>query len=130
MAETKLISAGELRVGGYVIFDNIACVVRDIQTSKTGKHGSSKCRIEAVGIINGQKKIHLSPSSDSVQIPIIEKKNAQVLSVHGDSATVMDNDTYETLDLKIMGDFKDKVKEGVVVNYWIIMDEKVIMQVK
>lgn len=130
MAETKLMQAGDLRVGGYVIFDNIACVVKDIQTSKTGKHGSSKCRIEAVGIINNQKKIHLSPSGDNVQVPIIEKKNGQVLSVHGDSATVMDNDTYETLDLKITEDFKGKVKEGVVVNYWIIMDEKVIIQVK
>ncbi len=130
MAETKLMQAGDLRVGGYVIFDNVACVVRDIQTSKTGKHGSSKCRIEAVGLINQQKKIHLCPSSDNVVVPIIEKKNAQVLSVHGESATVMDNESFETFDIKITDEFKDKVKEGMVVNYWLIMDEKIIMQVK
>ncbi|MBI2148174.1 translation initiation factor IF-5A [Candidatus Woesearchaeota archaeon] len=130
MAETKLVQAGDLKVGSYVIFDNIACVVKDIQTSKTGKHGSSKCRIEAVGIINNQKKIHLCPSGDNVQVPIIEKKNAQVLSVHEDSATVMDNESYETFDIKIPEELKENVKEGSVVNYWIIMDEKVIMQVK
>ena len=130
MAETKLVQAGDLKVGSYVIFDNIACVVRDIQTSKTGKHGSAKCRIEAVGIVGSQKKIHLCPAGDNVQVPIIEKKNAQVLSVHGDSATVMDNDSFETFDLKINEEFKDAVKEGSVVNYWIVMDEKVIMQVK
>ncbi len=130
MAETKLLQAGDLKVGSYVIFDNIACVVKDIQTSKTGKHGSSKCRIEAVGLINNQKKIQLCPSSDNVQVPIIEKKNAQVLSVHSDSATVMDNDSFETFDIKITEEFKPQVKEGSVVNYWVIMDEKVIMQVK
>src|SRR3989338_8124699 len=113
MGETKLMQAGDLRVGAYVIFDNVACVVRDIQTSKTGKHGSSKCRIEAVGIINSQKKIHLCPSSDNVVVPIIEKKNAQVLSVHGDSATVMDNDSFETFDLNIPEELKASVKEGV-----------------
>ncbi len=130
MAEVKLMQAGDLRAGSYVIFDNIACVVKDIQTSKTGKHGSSKCRIEAVGIINGQKKIYLCPSSDNIQVPIIEKKNAQVLSVHGDTANVMDMDSYETFDIKIPEEMKDKVKDGSTVNYWTIMDQKVIMQVK
>lgn len=130
MAEIKLMQAGDLRVGSYMILDGIACVVRDIQTSKTGKHGSSKCRIEAVGILSGQKKIHLCPSGDNVQVPIIEKKNAQVLSISVGSATVMDTESYETFELKVPDELKDKVKEGGVVNYWVIMDEKVIMQVK
>ncbi|MBI5391492.1 translation initiation factor IF-5A [Candidatus Woesearchaeota archaeon] len=130
MAETKLMQAGDLRVGGYVIFDNVACVVKDIQTSKTGKHGSSKCRIEAVALVGGQKKIHLCPAGDNVQVPIIEKKNAQVLSVHDTLATVMDNENFETFDLTVTDEFKDKVKEGALVNYWIIMDQRVIMQVK
>ena len=130
MAEIKLMQASSLRSGGYVILDGIVCVVRDIQTSKTGKHGSSKCRIEAVGIIGGQKKIHLCPSTDNVEVPVIEKNNAQVLSVHGDTATVMDNSTFETFDIKIADELKERVKEGSVVNYWIILDEKVIMDVK
>jgi len=130
MAEIKLMQANSLRSGGYVILDGIVCVVRDIQTSKTGKHGSSKCRIEAVGIIGGQKKIHLCPSTDNVEVPVIEKNNAQVLSVHGDTATVMDNSTFETFDIKIADELKERVKEGSVVNYWIILDEKVIMDVK
>ena len=130
MAEIKLMQANSLRSGGYVILDGIVCVVRDIQTSKTGKHGSSKCRIEAVGIIGGQKKIHLCPSTDNVEVPVIEKNNAQVLSVHGDTATVMDNSTFDTFDIKIADELKERVKEGSVVNYWIILDEKVIMDVK
>ena len=130
MAEVRVMQASDLRVGGYVIFDNVACAVRDIQTSKTGKHGSAKCRIEAVGIINGQKKVHLCPGGDNVQVPIIEKKNAQVLSAQENSATVMDTETYETFDIKIPEDQKGNVKEGGIVNYWIIMDEKIIMAAK
>ena len=130
MAEIKLMQASSLRSGSYIILDGIACVVRDIQTSKTGKHGSSKCRIEAVGIIGGQKKIHLCPSTDNVEVPVIEKNNAQVLSVHGDTATVMDNSTFETFDIKIADELKEKVKEGSIVNYWLILDEKVIMDAK
>lgn len=130
MGEIRLAQAGSLKSGSYIILDGVACVVRDVQTSKTGKHGSSKCRIEAVGIIGGQKKIHMCPSSDNVEVPIIEKKNAQVLSVHGDSATVMDNETFETFDLKVTDELKGKVHEGNAVNYWIILDEKIMMQVK
>ena len=130
MAELKMIQAGELRIGGYIVLDNVACTVRDIQKAKTGKHGASKCRIEAIAIVGGQKKIHLCPSSDNVQVPIIEKKNAQVLSVQGNTATVMDIESFETFELKIPEEFKDKITEGANVNYWIILDDKVIMQAK
>ncbi len=130
MGEIRLTEAGNLKPGSYVIFDGIACAVRDVQTSKPGKHGSTKCRIEAVGLINNQKKIHLCPSGDNVEVPIIEKRNAQVLSVHDEMSTVMDNETFETFDLKVPEEMKDKMKEGCVVNYWIIMDQKVVMQVK
>ena len=130
MAETRLTTAGNLKVGSYVIFQNQACVVKSIQTSKTGKHGSAKCRIEAVGIIDGQKRIELYPGSDNVVVPIIEKKIAQVLSVGSDKANVMDNETYETFELEIPEEMKDQVKEGGLVVYWIVMDKKVMKQGK
>lgn len=130
MAEVRQTQASALRPGSYIILEGMACVVKDVQKSKTGKHGSGKCRIEVAGIIGGQKKIHLCPSTDNVEVPIIEKKNAQVLSIQGSSATVMDNETFETFDLKIGEEVKDKVKEGGSVTYWIIMDEKVIMDAK
>ena len=130
MGEIKVTQASALRPGSYIVLDNIACTVKDVQTSKTGKHGSGKCRIECVGIINGQKKIHLCPSTDNVRVPIIEKKNAQVLSIHDEVANVMDNETFETFDIKIPEDLKGKVTEGSIVNYWIILDERIIMQAK
>ncbi len=130
MSETKLVEAGSLKPGSYVIFNNAACVVKNVQTAKTGKHGSAKCRIEAVGIVDGQKRIELYPAHDNVYVPIIEKKNAQVLSVHGDKANVMDTENYETFDLDIPEEFKESIKEGSQVVYWIVMDRKVIKQTK
>lgn len=128
--ETKLTQVSLLKAGSFVMFDDIACKVVDVETSKTGKHGHAKCRITAVGLINGQKKIKIFPGSDKVEVPIIEKESAQELSISQDSATVMDSKTYETFDLKIPEEFKDKVKEGSNVVYWIIQGAKVIMDVR
>ena len=130
MAETSQGSAGSLKPGKYVIFDGVAYVVKSIDISKTGKHGSTKCRIEASSLIDNRKVVKIIPSSDNVEIPMIEKKSAQVLSISGDTANVMDMETYETFDLKIPDDLKNDVKEGSEILYWTILDDKVMKQVK
>ena len=126
--EKKLTHVGSLKVGGYVIFDGKACKIIDIQISKTGKHGHAKARISAVGLVDGIKIIKIHPSHDKVEVPIIEKESAQVLSIQGDTANVMVSKTYETFDLKISEDLKGTVKEGDQVTYWVIMGEKVMMK--
>jgi len=128
--EKKSVSATSLKAGGYVILDDIPCKIASIQISKSGKHGHAKCRVEAIGLVNSQKIIKVFPGHDKVDVPIVEKETAQVLSVHGDSATVMDMKTYETFDLKIPEELRDQIKEGNNVTYWIILNEKVIMQAR
>lgn len=127
---TKPVDVGSLKVGSYVVVDGIACTVKSIQISRPGKHGHAKSRIEAVGIIDGQKKIFIKPSHDKLDSPIIEKETAQVISVSGDSASVMDLKSYETFDLKIPEDLMSDVVEGVNVIYWIILNDKVMKQIK
>ena len=126
MAEFKNTNAGSVKANSYLVIDGAACVAKSVQKAKTGKHGSAKCRIEAVGILDNQKRVMMCPASDSVQVPIIEKKTAQVLSVQGDTANVMDTETFETFDLKIPPGEEDKIKEGDQANYWIVMDVKVL----
>ena len=70
------------------------------------------------------------PSHDKVEAPIIEKKSAQVLSISGNMANVMDVETYETFDLDIPEELQAEVKEGVEVLYWLLMGTKVMKQVK
>jgi translation initiation factor 5A len=127
---TRLVSVGTIKKGNYVVIDGVACTVVDSQTSKTGKHGHAKVRLSAVGILDGKKRDAVMPGHDNIEVPIIDKRSAQVLSVQGNIATVMDAESYETLDLNIPEEFAADVKDGVVVLYWIIMDEKTIKQVR
>jgi len=127
---TKPVSVGSLKKGNYVVLEGAACVVSDTQVSRPGKHGHAKVRLTAVGIVDGKKRVVVLPGHDNIDAPIIEKKFAQVLSISGDAANVMDNETYETFDLKIPEELKGSVVEGVNVLYWIILNDKVMKQVQ
>jgi len=127
---TKQTTAGALKQGSSVVFDGIACTIKKVDKGKTGKHGAAKCKIEAIGMINSEKIIKVMPASAKVDVPIIDKKNAQVLSIQGDTANVMDMESYETFDIKIPEELKGQVVEGCQVLYWNILGEKVIKQVK
>jgi len=130
MAEKTVASIGSLKPGRYVIFDDKVCIIKSTQTSRTGKHGHAKCRVEAVGVLDGSKIIKIIPAHDNVDVPIIEKKAAQVLSISGDTANIMDMESFETFDLKIPEDLSGKITEGVQVIYWNILNDKLLKQLK
>jgi translation initiation factor 5A len=126
----KFANAGSVKEGSYIIMDGVACKVVGMQTSKTGKHGHAKARIESIGLIDDKKREMVIPTSENIEIPIIEKKTAQVLSITGNKANVMDTETFETFDLDIPEDIKDELVEGCQVLYWLILNDKVMKQVK
>lgn len=130
MAGTKPVSVITLKKGNYVVLDDAACTVTGTQVSRPGKHGHAKVRLEAVGIIDGKKRQVVMPGHDNVDVPIIDKLTAQVLSLSGNSANVMDMISYETFDIKIPEELKGKIIEGSSVLYWDILGEKMIKQVK
>ena len=104
MVEKVFATAKDLKVGKYLLVDDIPCRIVDIESSKPGKHGSAKMRITAVGIFTGQKKTLLTPGDADVEVPIIERKTAQVMSVSGNTAQVMDSKSYEMYDIEIPED--------------------------
>ncbi|MDE1819923.1 MAG: translation initiation factor IF-5A [Euryarchaeota archaeon] len=91
----------ELKEGRYMLIDNEPCKILSIQTSKPGKHGEAKARIDAVGIFNGNKTSVVYPVKHKVQVPIINKRTAQVLSLSGSEAQLMDLETYETFNINL-----------------------------
>ena len=127
---TKVVSVSTLKKGNYVVVDGAACTVSDMQVSRPGKHGHAKVRLSAVGIMDGKKRVIVMPGHDNIEVPIIDKRTAQVLTVHGGTANVMDSESYETFDLEIPDDLKAQAVEGSTVMYWEIMGEKVMKQVK
>jgi len=130
MGETKKASVSSLTKGSYMVMDGVASRVTDISVSRPGKHGHAKARITAVGLLDDKKRVVVMPGHDHIDVPIIDKRTAQVLSISGDNANIMDAETYETFDLKIPNELKADVTEGCNILYWVILDDKVMKQVK
>lgn len=125
----KLVNATELRTGSFVEIEGDAYAIKSIETSKTGKHGHAKCRIEANSLTGGKKKVLVVPGHERFEVPMIDKRKAQILSVHGDMVSVMDLDSYENFELGVPEEFKDELKEQVNVEYWDIEGKKIIKRV-
>ena len=122
----KIINATESKVGTNIIFEGMPCTVRKIDVSKTGKHGHSKVRIEAVGIIAGQKKVFVVPGHERIGVPIVNKNKGQVLSVTENSVSIMDLETFETIEVALPAELKKELEENDNVEYWDVEGEKII----
>jgi translation initiation factor 5A len=111
-----------LKEGKYVIIDDEPCKVVRISTSRPGKHGHAKIRIEAVGIIDRRKREIVKPGDAKVEVPIVEKKKAQVISVGSNSVHLMDLQDYQTFE--ISKPEERQLVEGEEVVYWEVMGKR------
>ncbi len=102
----------ELKVGRYVVVDEEPCKIISIQFSKPGKHGEAKARLEAIGIFDGQKRSVVHPVTHKVRVPMIDKRKAQVLSIHENKAQLMDLENYETFELEVPEDLRTSLQAG------------------
>lgn len=125
----KLINAHDIKEGTSIIVDGAPCTARGNDISKTGKHGASKCRIECIGVIDGKKRIVAVPGHERFEVPLIEKKRGQILSVSGDTASVMDSESFETLEIPISEEIRQDVSEGKQAEYWLVDGVKVLKRV-
>jgi translation initiation factor 5A len=125
----RLIDAHSSKPGTTILVDGQACVVRSNDISKTGKHGASKCRIEAIEVLTGKKKIVAVPGDNRFEVPMIDKRKAQVLSVSDSSASIMDLESYETIDVPYLEETKAELATEKQVEYWDIEGKKTIMKV-
>ncbi len=96
----------ELQEGGYVMIDDEPCRIKSYSTASPGKHGSAKASIEAVGVFDGRKRQLSQPVDQKIWVPIIERKQGQVISVDEEdgAAQVMDLDTYATVTMSVPDD--------------------------
>lgn len=123
----ELAEVRTLKVNRYVIIDDEPCKIMSISTSKPGKHGEAKARIEAIGIFDGQKRSVVHPVKHKVHVPMIDKRNAQILALLGsDTVQLMDLETYETFEMPIPEEFKGQLQPGNEVNYLQALGKKKI----
>jgi translation initiation factor 5A len=122
---------GSLKVGSYIIIDNEPCRIVSYDHSKPGKHGSAKARVAAMGVFDGSKHSLVSPVSANVEVPLINKKNGQIISISGDTLQIMDLETFEVFETSsVEEEIRNKIRQGGEVEYWQVLDRVKIVRVK
>ena len=122
---------GSLKVGSYIVIDGEPCRIVSYDHSKPGKHGSAKARVAAMGVFDGSKHSLVSPVSANVEVPIIDKRNGQVISISSKTLQLMDLETFEVFDTSSVEDeMRDKIRQGGEVEYWKVLDRIKIVRAK
>jgi translation initiation factor 5A len=116
----------DIRPGRFVLIEGIPCKVVDVETSSPGKHGSAKVRLTAMSIFGGVKKTYIGTGHADIQVPIILKMKAQVVSVGGANAQLMNNETYEVFELPVPEELTAVVKPGALVEVIEVMSQRMI----
>ena len=128
---SKPVDLGSLKVGSYIIIDNEPCRIVSYDHSKPGKHGSAKARVAAMGVFDGSKHSLVSPVSANVEVPLINKKNGQIISISGDTLQIMDLETFEVFETSaVEEEIRTKIRQGGEVEYWQVLDRVKIVRVK
>lgn len=105
----------QLKEGRYVVVDEEPCKILSITTSKPGKHGAAKARIDVVGMFDGVKRSFVAPVTDKCKIPMIDKRKVQILNISGNQAQVMDMETYQNFELPVSEGEKAALAPGAEV---------------
>lgn len=114
--DKKFASARDLGLGSYVIIDGEVCQVKGVEKSKPGKHGAAKIRATAMGIFRDIKTNLLKPVDADIEVPIIDKGNAQVVALMGNNIQIIDQKDYVTYDIEKPKDVQG-LAGGVEVEY-------------
>jgi translation initiation factor 5A len=129
---SKPVDVGSLKIGQYIVVDDEPCRIVEYEKSKPGKHGAAKARMVAISVITGQKKTVMSPVDAKLEVPMIEKKTGQVISLRSDSVQLMDMQSYETFETPLPDEeeIRSKLAAGVEVEYWNMLGRNKIMRTK
>ncbi|MAV03457.1 MAG: translation initiation factor IF-5A [Candidatus Poseidoniaceae archaeon] len=106
MPGTTRVEIRTLKVGRYCCVDDRAYKINSISTSKPGKHGSAKARIELVDIFTGAKISHVGSVSSSINVPLIEKGTALVTHVEGAEVHAMNMRDHSMMILPLEEDLE------------------------
>ena len=123
---------GSIKVGAYMMIDGEPCKIVEYDKSKPGKHGSAKARVVGIGLFDDVKRSHVSPVSANIEVPMLEKKTGQVISMTDDTIQLMDLANFEVFDVPNTTDtdLKNKIQNGVEIEYWRVLGRNKIIRVK
>ncbi len=117
-----------LQENQYIIIDDEPCKIDSIDTSKPGKHGEAKARIEGRGIFDGKKYSMLNPVTTKIRVPIIDRRKGQVVNKSNGELNVMDLDTYDTFQINVDEETFEELEQGQEIRYLEAMGRKKIIK--
>lgn len=117
---------GKLKEGKYLLVDDEPCKILSISVSKPGKHGAAKARLDVVGIFDGVKRSIVQPVSAKVYAPIVERRNAQIISIGGNVVQMMDLESFENFEVTVTEDVSDRIEAGKETMYIYSMEKRKI----
>lgn len=95
------------------------------------EHGSAKARVVGIGVFDNVRRSIVSPVDANVDVPIIDKRNGQVIAITDNAIQIMDLETFETFETSsIDEEIKDKITQGVEVEYWRVMGRVKVVRTK
>ena len=120
--------------------DEEPCIIKSTERSKSGKHGHAKVRVVCVGMFDNNKRSLTIPSGHMVEVPEINKGNAQINFIEDTTINIMNLETYESFDVDWPqdDDLKNKLKElqadpskisATQVEYWQLAGKTLINRV-
>ncbi|MDP6845558.1 MAG: translation initiation factor IF-5A [Candidatus Nanoarchaeia archaeon] len=129
MSDVTMAEIGKLKEGRYIVVNGEPHIISNMQKSAPGKHGHAKYRVEAKNMFTGNKTVIVMTAHAHIEVPNLRKQKANVLSVSGTSAQIMDMETYETFDLEIPEELQAQVEAGKIILYWQIMGKKIMKEI-
>ena len=100
----------KLKTGNYIMIEEEPCIIKSTERSKSGKHGHAKVRVVCVGVFDNNKRSLTIPSGHVVDVPEINKGNAQINFIEDNIINIMNLDTYESYDVEWPTDEESKMK--------------------
>jgi translation initiation factor 5A len=123
---------GSVKEGSYVIIDGEPCKVVESEKSKPGKHGSAKIRLTAISVFTGSKKSYIGTSEAHIEVPMIDKRSAQIISTTPTTVQLMDLQSFEVFEslTPTETEFQGRLQPGTEIEYWNVLGKNKIMRVK
>jgi translation initiation factor 5A len=123
---------GSLKEGSYIVIDGEPCKVVEVEKSKPGKHGSAKVRLTGIAIFTSSKKTVIGTVDTHIEVPMIDKRAAQVISATPTSVQLMDLQSFEVTETPTPTEpeLQGKLQPGAEVEVWAVMGRSKVMRVK
>jgi translation initiation factor 5A len=129
---SRPVDLGTLKEGSYIIIDGEACKVVEVEKSKPGKHGSAKVRLTGIAVFTGSKKTVIGTVDTHVEVPMIDKRAAQIISTTPTTVQLMDMQSFEVTEspMPTEPELQGKLQPGGEVEVWVVLGKSKIMRLK